>query len=304
MEREPPRARDTEPRSRSRRAVLGSLGAGAVVALAGCTVTSNADRETTTVSYTVSGSDVDEVAVSGGDGRTTVRATDGDAVRVEATKYAYGQTDLSNVTVRRSVQAGRLDVGADVPSQVGIGSFGGGLDSVTVEIPDGVRVTDVDVDDGEATIEDVAGDVALSVDDGEASVGPLDGALDVSVDDGDVTVGTVAAVGGDIDDGSLELTEATTLRDVSADDGDFDLAVDGLDGDATVETDDGAVEAALSRDLDATVVVHSDDGDVAVADGLLDELTVEDGTVRGRVGDGGDTLTVRADDADVELRAL
>jgi hypothetical protein len=224
-------------RSRTtRRSLLGLLGIAAATVLTGCIVSGEADRETTSVEYTVPGNEVDRVAVSGGDAETTVRGWDGTGVRVEATKFARGKTDLSDVTVTREVTGGQLDIGAEVPVQVGIGAFGGGLDALDVRVPEGTRVTRIDIDDGSGRVTGVAGDIDLDVDDGSAEVGPVDGRLDVTADDGTVTIGEVDRVAGELDDGDLEMTEPATLGNLNADDGDLDLVIEDPDGDITVRS--------------------------------------------------------------------
>jgi hypothetical protein len=67
----------------------------------------------------------------------------------------------------------RLDVGAEVPVQVGIGAFDGGLDSLDVRVPEGTRVTRVDIGDGSGQVRRVMGDIDLEVDDGEVWVKPF-----------------------------------------------------------------------------------------------------------------------------------
>jgi hypothetical protein len=274
----------------------------AATALAGCR-TGPAERRTATERFSVADG-VERVVVRGGDGETVVRGDDGDGVRVEARKYAVGRTELSAVTVTREVTGGRLTVGAEVAPAVSFGSSGGGLEALDVRVPEGVRVERVEVDDGSARVEDVAGDLALSVDDGEAEADGVDGAVEASADDGAVTVGAADRVSGEIDDGRLRMTGAATVGDVRADDGALDLAVEGIDGDVRVEADDGTVEAALSSRLDATVVVRADDGTVRVEEGTFDALETSSGTTRGTVGDGTGRLTIEVDDGTVRLRPL
>jgi hypothetical protein len=294
---------DSRPQT-TRRALLGSLGIAATTLLAGCTVSGEIDRETATVQYSVPASEVDQVAVAGGDGETTVRGWDGSEVRVEATKYARGETDLSAVTVTRDVTGGQLDVGADVAEQVGFGAFGGGLDAVDVRVPRETQVTRVSIDDGSGQVTDVAGDITLDVDDGSADVGPVDGRLDLTVDDGDVTVGDVDGVTGKLDDGTLEMTEPATVGDLSADDGDLELAVEDVDGDVTVRCDDGDVTAAVAPAADATVVARTDDSAIDFDGGLFDSVSTSGGATRGRIGDGTDRLTIDVDDGEIQMSAL
>lgn len=282
-----------------RRRVLGGIGVAALVALGGCSGFAEANRRTATEQFSVAGTSVDRLVVRGGDGDTTVRGWDGSDVRVEATKYALGETNLGAVTVTREVVGRRLAIGAEVSDIFRFGASGGGLDALAVRVPDGVRVEEVAVDDGTARVNDVSGDLALSVDDGDARADEGDGDVDVNADDGAVTVGRVGRVAGAVDDGSLRMTDGSTVGDVTADDGSVELAVRDIDGDATVRSDDGDVEAALSPALDATVEVSTDDGSVRVEDGVFDSVETSAGTVRGTIGNGGDRPTVILSDVTI-----
>ncbi|MBO4248476.1 DUF4097 family beta strand repeat protein [Halomicrobium sp. IBSBa] len=293
---------DSNPQTSTRRRVLATVTVGAATALAGCTISGQSERDTTDVEYSVA--DVDAVAVDGDDGETTVEPWDGDEVQIQATKYAIGGTELSDVQVTRNVDDGQLSVGVKDTTGVAIGTVGGGLESLTVKVPSGVRVTELTVDDGDATIGDVAGDLTLSVDDGSAEVGPLDGGVQIDGDDGEIEIGAVDSVAGTVDDGEISVTEATTIGDVEADDGIIDLAVENVDGPATVRADDGDVTLRLSPSLDLSVTARSDDGTVTVSDGVLDEVETSEDETRGRVGEGGDTLTVAVDDGSITLQSL
>jgi hypothetical protein len=293
-----------EDPARTRRAVLGGVGAGAAALLAGCTVAGQGERETEPVAFSVPGEDVDSVAVAGDDGRTTVRGWDGSTVRVEATKYARGATDLDDVRVTRAVTGGRLDIAAERPAGFSLGPSGGGLEALDVRVPAGTRVARVDVDDGTGTVTDVEGDIDVSVDDGSLDVGPVDGHLSVSVDDGTVTAGRVDSLSGEVDDGTVEMTEPATIGDFHADDGSLGLVANDLEDGATVRSEDGDVTAALAPTVDATVVVTTDDADVQIDSGLFDDATTGAGTTRGEVGDGSARLTVEMDDGTVQMRPL
>jgi len=276
----------------------------ALAALAGCSGVVDPERRTATEEFTVDGASVDSVVVRGGDGETVVEGTDDPDVCVEATKYAIGGTDLSEVAVTREPTGGRLEVGARLTEGMQVGVVGGGLETLDVRVPDGVRVERVETDDGSVEVREVAGDLALDVDDDTATVDGVAGAVGVTCDDGEVTVGAVDRVAGEFDDASFRMTEGATVDDLAADDGDLELAIAGLDGDVTVETDDGDVEAALSSALDATVEVHTDDGSVRAEDGALDSVELSGETTRGTVGAGTGRLVIRVDDGSVRLDPL
>jgi len=289
----------------TRRRALKAFGAAGAALLAGCTVSGDVKRVSESVEYTVAGSDVDEVSVSGDDGDTVVRGYDGDDIQVEATKYALGDTDIADVTVTRDVVNGRLDVEAQIPDQGGFGTFGGGLESLEVKVPQGTTVTDVSVDDGDLELTDVSGDVTLDVDDGVANVGPVDGFVEASADDGTVSLGAVDGVSASVDDGTVEMAEPATVGDFDADDGLLELAVAALDEDVTISGDDGDITLQLAADLDATVVVTSDESATIEYDGLLfEDVTTTENRTTGTMGDGTHDVTVDVDDGTVDVESL
>lgn len=288
----------------NRRQLLGAAGVAALGAPAGCS-TGDRNRRTATEQFTVDGGSVEQVVVRGDDGETTVRSTDDADVAVEATTFAVGRTELSAVTVVREVNAGRLTLGVEVDNSVSFGVSSGGLERLDVRVPREVTVERVETDDGTARVTGVAGDPVLVADDGTVEADDIEGAVEARADDGQVRLGTVGAVAGELDDGSLRMTNRATLGNVTDDDGNLRLAAAALDGDPTVEVDDGSVELALAPTLDATVEVRTDDGSVRVEDGALRRVETSDGVTRGSIGDASTArLTVRVDDRSVRIRPL
>jgi hypothetical protein len=284
-------------RSTTRRRLLGTAGVAALGALAGCSVpTGDRNRRTDTERFTVDGDSVERLVVRGDDGETTVRSHDGTDVAVEATTFAVGRTELSAVTVVREVRAGRLTLGVEVDTGVSFGVSGGGLERLDVRVPREITVERVETDDGIARVTGVAGDPVVVADDGTVEADDIEGAVEARADDGRVRLGAVGAVTGELD--------GATLGDVTADDGELRLAAAALEGDPTVEIDDGRVELSLASTLDATVEVRADNGSVQVEDGVLRRVETADGVTRGTIGSGNARLTVRVDDGSVRLRPL
>lgn len=252
----------------TRRAVLGAVGLTTTAALAGCAVAGDVGREAKTERYSVAGDKVDRAGVSGGDGKTIVRGWDGTDVRIAATKYARGNTSLSDVRVTRDVTAGRPDVGAERTDGHSLKTAGGGLEAIEVEVPRSVRVARVEIDDG------------------------------------DVTVGDVDSLTGELDDGALRMTEPATIGDLRADDGTLELVVGDIEDDVTVTCDDGDVTAQIASTIDATVVVKADDAPVRTTGDLFNTVETTGETISGQLGDGRNQLTVEVDDGAVQLRPL
>lgn len=287
----------------SRRQVLGAVGITGAVALAGCVGTGDADRETTDVQHDVTG-EVESLAVDSDDADTTIEPWDGETVRIEATKYAVGQTELSDIGISRDITDGQLSISEESSTGLIVGVGGGGIESLTVRVPRGVQVRELDVDDGNAVVKNVAGDLTLSIDDANVDIGPLDGALSVNGGDADVTVDRVDEFSAELDDGTVSMNEPATIGDVRTDDGTVDLSVDGIADDSKVEADDGDVTVRLSSSLDATVLCNKNDGSVRVEGDIFDGVEYRSDQFRGRIGDGSDRLSISVDDGQVSLKPL
>jgi hypothetical protein len=278
--------RQPEQNTTTRRGLLGAVGAAAAASLTGCIGSLDPERTTTDVEHTVSAEAVDQLSLSADDAETTVQTWDEQTVQISATKYAIGQTDLSEVRVTRDVAGGELSVGVELTDNFQLGTVGGGVEDMDVRVPSDVTLTRLDTDDGTVSTTDVGGSV------------------DVDIDDGEVTVDGVDELGGSLGDGSLEAVTPVVLDNLRGDDAEIDVRIGDLDGDTTVECDDGRIVARVDPGLDATLIVESDDAKTKFEDSVVDTFeTVGDGRLRGEIGDGGDQLRLAVDDGVVDVRS-
>jgi hypothetical protein len=279
-----------------RRRLLGVAALGGLVGLAGCT---SLTRREASETRSFDPATVDRLVVADVDGDVVVRGEETDTVRLSVRKTVQGQVSLDDVEVESRVADGRLTVRSRRPAVVGVG---GSSVAVELAVPPTTRVERVAADDGRVEVTNVRGGTDLAADDGRIEVRDLRGDLSVSTDDGDVRlrdVDGVVSVSGD--DGAVDVAGAT-LGSVRLDDGDATLAVERLRDGASVRTDDGSVTLTFASGLDATVEVLVDDGEVS-SEGVFDRVEQSSKTyLRGVLGAGGPTLTVRTDDGSVTLR--
>lgn len=111
-------------------------------------------------------------------------------------------------------------------------------------------------------------------------------------------------------DGSVEMSGR--FESLRAHTGDGSISIDALPGSTMkgewrVTTGDGGVMLRLPREFDADVEAHTGDGGITTTGvEVLTPQRREDGdrrNVRGRVGKGGETLTVRTGDGSINLVA-
>ena len=180
---------------------------------------------------------------------------------------------------------------------------------LTINVPRRLRV-DVRTGDGAIDAQDLTGNVQLRSGDGPIRLQRVDGDISVNTGDGSVMArelgGTVAVTTGD---GSVEISGR--FDGLRARTGDGMIGIDALPGSSMrsewrVSTGDGGVMMRLPRELDAEIEAHTGDGSIMTTG--IDVLTPprEDGerrNIRGRLGRGGEMLTVRTGDGSINLVA-
>jgi hypothetical protein len=284
----------------SRRRLVGAGAAAAVTALAGCSGTVlQIETDETTVERRFDAKKLSRLSVTDASDDVNVEGWDEDAVRVRAHKRAHGETKLTELELRSSVDGETLHLGTAKPNVVGIG--GGSVD-LEVDVPKPMQVDEIESGDGDVSIRDVSGDVAVESDDGDVAATGVSGDLSVETDDGDVAIDrTSGVVTAHSDDGDVTISDPGAVRDLSVDDGNVVAVVPAVDGRASIRADDGDVTVKLGDSVDATVRATVDDGEITVAGGLGTVQTTTEDRVDATLGDGTNDLAIHADDGDVTV---
>ena len=300
----PPGADPGSDPSVSRRAVLGGSVA-LLASLAGCTsgdavVVGKRDESTTTHDLS-SGT----VRVDAESGDVTVRPGDSDGVQVTTTKSGSIFASLDATTVSTRLEDDTVVVETTIEPA---GWFSPHPDvDVDVDVPPGVAVESVAVENGDAVVDgasvqsgatvesrngdavarNVKGDVSAETENGDATAESVDGFAAARSENGDAVVRACAGVDG-----------------VRTENGDATAEVTALRGDATVRSGNGDVDAALAPDLDARVIAETGNGDVELTDALLSPETETEEYVEGTIGDGTHELRLTTGNGDVTVSRL
>jgi DUF4097 and DUF4098 domain-containing protein YvlB len=180
---------------------------------------------------------------------------------------------------------------------------------MTVTVP---RTLNVDARTGDGSIDasDLSGRVELRTGDGSVRLQQIDGDITVSTGDGSVAAreldGVVEVSTGD---GSVEMSGR--FAGLRARTGDGSIGIDVLPGSAmqrewTVTSGDGGVTLRLPRDFNAELDARTNDGTISTAGVDVTRPAGEDRrrqVVRGRVGSGGEVLTLRTGDGSIRVLA-
>lgn len=270
--------------SHRRRSLLRVGGLLAAAGLAGCRALLG-ERLTERSELTVDPAGAGSMTVAVRNGDVRLSAGDGEAVSGSVVKRTRGgQEALDAVEATSTVRDGTLVVETErsgVPAGVSVSV------DLDLSVPTSLPVTRVVSENGDVTGEGLAGDGTYRTVNGDVTAAAVDGFVTAASENGDVAVR---------EPGGLDGARSTN--------GDVDVDVPALRGDATCRTTNGDVTAAVSPALDAAVTLRTENGDATVDGVELQDASVGESRVSGRLGEGTNALELRSVNGDVALREL
>ena len=231
-------------------------------------------------------------------GSITVRAGEGNQIRVMATKRAPRSSDLDRIEVDIQPRAGGLAIvtrnpnrllSASVRLEVVVPkdtSFGVHTSSGSVEVSGLHGGGKAETSSGRVTARDLSGTVALHTSSGGMSVHTFEGDLNLHVSSGSIDVDLMR---GNLDahtsSGSIGVRDAQGWVRLETSSGSIDYTGSPL-GDCSFKTGSGSIDLRLPADLDARVDLHTGSGSIKVNYPLEGEQGKND--VSGVIGSGSD----------------
>ena len=247
------------------------------------------------------------------DGSIEIRPWDREEILVDIERRAGSEADANAIVVETAAQDGVVRIEAKQPPRNGFFEHTGGRSPsvrMIVTVPRRVNV-DARTGDGAILARDLNGRIELRTGDGSIRLQGVDGDVTISTGDGAVTAdqlqGRVAITTGD---GSVNLNGR--LDELTARTGDGAIDVDALPGstmkgDWAISTGDGSVRLRLPAGFSAELDAHTGDGGIATSGVAVVQQpgSRDDGRrdLRGRVGSGGQLLTIRTGDGAIDIRA-
>ena len=244
------------------------------------------------------------------DGSIEIRPWDREEILVDIERRAGSVADANEIVVETSNQDGVVRIEAKPPERNGFFEHTGRSPRVRMilTVPRRVNV-DARTGDGAILARDLNGRVELRTGDGSIRLQGVDGDIRISTGDGAVTAGELQGrVSVSTGDGSVNLSGR--LDELTARTGDGAIDVDALPGstmrdDWAISTGDGSVRLRLPAGFNADLDAHTGDGGIVTHGVALVQPRPEGGgrDVRGRVGSGGQLLTIRTGDGAIDVRA-
>lgn len=269
----------------NRRPFVGSLAAGVVGILSGCTSSSfgfGNQQRTENLTYDVeSGTGL---AIINRNGSVTVEGYDGDDIEADIEISGDSDEAVQSVSVTDSRTDGTLKLTTEYADS---GDQPRPSVNYTVRCPEGAHVETARTSNGSVELSQVAGDATLRSENGSLTAENVDGTVSLRTSSGSITARDVGGLAG-----------AKTL------DGSIDLDVPSIWGDTEVKSTNGSIDAALASDLDAAVFAATTNGSVELHDVGLSSVDSSRTSVHGSLGDGSHDLKFETTNGDVDLRSL
>lgn len=264
-----------------RRTLLAGVGTAATAGLAGCfdAVFETTVSESFENSYQVS--DETTLTVSNRNGNVTVRDTDDDQLTVAGEKEAGSEGALDELSV--DVTTGEQFV---VEVSFGSGSsFEQRRVDLTIDVPAGVTVDQLETSNGNVTAERVMGDVSATTSNGNVEITDVDGTVDC-----------------DTSNGNVRVRGATRLAGARTSNGTVDVELLAMSGDVTCKASNGSVTVRVGPDVSAAFELSTTNGEVSVEDLPHSATTSRRGHMEGSLRGGSEpTLTAETTNGDVRL---
>jgi DUF4097 and DUF4098 domain-containing protein YvlB len=248
------------------------------------------------------------------DGSIELRSSDQNEILVDIERRAATLEEAKELIVVTSEESGDVVIEAKRPRRsddwIHLGGWTSPSVRLTVTLP---RELEVQARTGDGTIDahDLSGRVELRTGDGSIRLQRIQGDITASTGDGSVMgrelQGTVAVATGD---GSVEMSGRFAA--LKARTGDGSIGIDAQPGSTmqsgwTITTGDGGVMLRLPKEFDADVQARTGDGSITTSGITVLTPPRQDGEPRrnivGRIGTGGEQLTVRTGDGSIDLVA-
>jgi hypothetical protein len=266
----------------TRRRFLATTGALGTAALAGCTDgLAESQQEVTTLSP----GNAERFEAINRNGRIEVQAWNRPRVELDVTKRRFpGSAPFESVTVETTVSDGTLRIESRYdtnPTNAGI------LVDLVVKVPSTLLAERVETANGESVLRGTPGNPVVRSDNGRAVARNVRGYVTLETSNG-----------------AIESSGCDGIDGARTSNGSIDVEVLSLRQDADLQVSNGRVTVRASDELDADVLLETNNGSIETTDVDLRNVSSSQNRVEGRLGDGGFRLYARSTNGAVELRGI
>src|SRR5713101_4059488 len=294
----------------TKRARFRASAAGAVVAVvmtgSACViVTAGRYVETEDKRFAVAGKP--NVSVSTFNGSIEIRPSQGREVAVTIEKHAYSQHAASRIEVHTEQTGDHIVVDVRLPKTDRVFGFANGTSAKLIVMVPPSADLQARSGDGSIDIERITGTIDLRSGDGRVVGRELGGDVKVHTGNGSIRLEQLdCALDADTGDGGIKASGK--FKSIRARSGDGSVTIHAASGssassDWDIHTGDGSVMLELPDGFSGELDAHTGDGTIRVHDITVSNVTgaLSKSTMRGRLGNGGNTVRIRTGDGSITL---
>jgi DUF4097 and DUF4098 domain-containing protein YvlB len=262
-----------------------------------------------------------DVHVNTNDGSVSI--VTGENKQVEFRVEYHGFELDKSLHIESDQKGDRVELTARIVNRLGF-SFGNTRRlHIEVRMP---KDADLQVETGDGSVESskLSGNISIRTHDGSINASHLSGNIELRSGDGSLTVNSLSGVvrlhtgdgaieGSDLDgsmdaysgDGHVRLSGRFDNLKVKTGDGSIDTHVllgSKLDAGWSIVTGSGSVDLALPNDLQVDLDATTGDGRISMDIPVTVQGTISRSKVRGKIGGGGQTLTIHTGDGSIHLK--
>jgi hypothetical protein len=250
-----------------------------VVGLSGCfgVATKDFNNEYETNENTV-------LKISNINGQIDINKWDGDKVTVDATSRSYiGENELNNIEIEVDEDNNLIDIET---KYLGTGSVEVTTDMI-IKVPNYVTVDTVSTSNGEVHISGTKGNTSAHSSNGAVIIQNVNGYVNASTSNG-----------------KIEIKDTTGIKNAYSSNGDIYVEVFDFQENITISTSNGGISVYISPVLNADIEMTTSNGQVSISGLSLDLTTNEDKHKEGKLGNGGNSISITTSNGDIDLYKL
>ncbi len=175
-----------------------------------------------------------------------------------------------------------------------------------ITVPASMPIEQAESSNGAITLEGTTGDVAVRTSNGSIKVRKHAGNVSAHTSNGSIDMKQLTGVvKADTSNGNIDITGASGIEEAETSNGNISVEVAELHADeVTLKTSNGKIKMFLLSELNADLEMRTSNGKISIHD--IEIVTRESSKTqfKGRLGNGGKTLTAKTSNGSIEVRAL
>jgi len=217
-------------------------------------------------------------------GQIEIYNWDDDVISLNAIKKSRISTEeLDNIDINVDEYANQIEIEA---LYIGQRTIQPSVD-MNIKIPSYVRVDTLTTSNGAIIIKDVKGNITAHSSNGEINIENVDGYITASTSNG-----------------RIDIKSTTGISNLQSSNGVINAEIYDFQGDINISTSNGGITLYINPSLNADIEVETSNGQIVTNGIILSLITNEEKHKIGTLGDGGNKITIKTSNGNINMYEL